>query len=348
MTDFTFAWPAVLLLLPLPWLARRYMPASGQDQPGQLRLPVQSTWLPQQVKQTQATPRLDLVWLSICWLLLILALTRPQLLGPAMPVAQVGRDLMMAVDTSQSMLEEDFVINNQAVNRLTAVQAIAGKFIEERAQDRIGLILFGDIPYLQSPLTFDHTSLRILLSEAFAGMAGGRTAIGDSIGMAVKTLQNQPAESRVLILLTDGENTSGELSPEAAVKLAQEIDLKIYTIGIGQDPGTQMNNHLNSLFGGQAPLSNFFNMQNAPAPIDEESLKMIADATKGRYFRARETKELRKIYDMIDALETREDDSEFVRPAEDLFHWPLFACTLMLLIYLSERHTQINWRPWRA
>lgn len=348
MTDFSIAWPAVLLLLPLPWLARRYLKPSGALQHEQLRLPIEADWIPQQVQGRAKTNMFDLIWLTIAWLLLILALCRPQFLGPPMPVTQAGRDLMMAVDTSQSMLEEDFEINGQVVNRLIAVQAIASKFIEERKQDRIGLILFGDVPYLQSPLTFDHSSLNTLLMEAFAGMAGGRTAIGDTIGMAVKTLQDQPAESRVLILLTDGENTSGQLSPEAATELAQEIDLKIYTIGIGADPNDRLSKKFDQMFGNRSTLTQFLNMQNGPAPIDESSLKAIAQATGGKFFRAKETAELREIYGIIDALERREDESEFLRPAKDLFFWPLLASILMLLIYLSERHTTINWRPWRA
>lgn len=347
VSDIVIAWPGVLLLLPLPWLARRYLSPIGKGGTGQLRLPIQAKWIPEHQVEVPDTQILDLVWLTITWLLLILALCRPQILGPIMPVEQAGRDLMLAVDTSQSMLERDFEIQGQAVDRLTAVQAIAGKFIEERPQDRIGLILFGDIPYLQSPLTFDHTSLNILLQEAFAGMAGGRTAIGDSIGMAVKTLQDQPAESRVLILLTDGENTSGQLTPEEATKLAQEIDLKIYTIGVGQDPPDLMNRGFGDLLGNQSSLRQLLAMQGQAAPIDETTLKAIAEATNGQYFRARETEELREIYNLINKLERRKDESDFIRPSKDLFHWPLLLSIIMLLIYLSERHTQINWRPWR-
>ena len=348
MTELHFAWPGMLLLLPLPWIARRYLRPTGNTQAGQLRLPIEAEFVPHEVKQTDPTDKLDLVWLSITWILLIIAMCRPQFLGEPLPMTQSGRDLMLAVDTSQSMLEQDFEVNGQIVDRLQAVQAIASKFIEERKQDRLGLILFGDIPYLQSPLTFDHTSLTILLNEAFAGMAGTRTAIGDTIGMAVKTLQHQPAESRVLILLTDGENTAGELTPENAVKLAQEIVLKIYSIGIGLDPNEKMNPRLKQLFG-QSPFNSFFSMANSTGAIDEETLKMIADETGGQYYRAKETDQLRDIYNKIDELEKREEeDASFIRPSKDVFFWPLLGTVLMILIYLSERHTQINWRFWRA
>lgn len=328
MNEYTIAWPAVLLLIPLPWLARRYLTPRGHTQAGELRLPIKANWIPNQPQPTQATPKLDLVWLWMSYLLLIMALARPQILGPPQTTSQEGRDIMLAVDISGSMEEPDFVINGRRVDRLSAVKAIASRFILERPSDRIGLILFGTTPYLQSPLTFDHTSLSILLQEAFIGMAGPGTAIGDTINMAVKTLRDQPAESRVLILLTDGQNSPPLTAPEQALPFAQEIDLKIYTIGLGRKPSS-------------------FSLRRTPT-FDEGTLVTIAEETKGRFFRAQDTEELREIYNIIDKLEKREDDQSFIRPSHDLFHWPLFGSVLMLLIYLSERHTHINWRPWRA
>lgn len=347
MSDFTIAWPGVLLLLPLPWLARRYLTPRGSEEAGQLRMPIQANWIPNQVKQTKPSPKLDLFWLAVTYFLLIIALCRPQILGPAVPVTQAGRDIMLAIDTSKSMEETDFVIERRRVDRLAAVKAIASQFVEERDQDRIGLILFGSIPYLQAPLTFDHTSLNTLLQESFIAMAGPGTAIGDTIAMAVKTLKDQPAQSRVLILLTDGQNTHGDLSPEQAIEFAKEIDLKIYAIGIGQDPQETLNSNINNLFG-NSTIDQLFASRLQRPTFDEATLKMIATETQGRFFRAKDTEELREIYDIIDEVEKREDESEFIRPSRDLYHWPLFASILMLLVYLSERHTAINWRPWRA
>jgi len=343
--DLSFAWPAVALLLPLPWLAWRYLQPRSDLQSSALRLPIDADWVPKSssARQSQAS-RFDLLWMVAVWLLLILALSRPQLLGPPVAIERSGRDLMLAVDTSDSMAEADFELLGQRVDRLTAVQAIAGDFIRERSEDRVGLILFGDIPYLQSPLTFDHASLVQLLNEAFVGIAGARTAIGDSIAMAVKTLQKQPTESRVLILLTDGTNTSGTLMPDAATKLAKDIGLKIYTIGIGQDPDPTTQQRLRDLMSGSSYADQFFNRFALGNPIDEETLQMIADETGGQYFRARETKELSQIYQEIDELEQRTESGQFLRREKDLFFWPAALSLLMLTSFLLTRHTRFNWR----
>lgn len=142
---------------------------------------------------------------------------------------------MLAVDLSGSMEMEDFVVADQVVNRLVATQQVAGQFIERRTGDRVGLILFGEKAYLQAPLTFDRTTVRTLLDEAVIGLAGDKTAIGDAIGLAIKRLRNNPAHQRVLILLTDGANTAGEIPPLQAAELAAQEGLRIHTIGVGAD-----------------------------------------------------------------------------------------------------------------
>jgi Mg-chelatase subunit ChlD len=156
--------------------------------------------------------------------------------GRAGAAAAAGRDLMLAVDISGSMREEDMLIGNQVVDRLTAVKAVAGDFIERREGDRIGLILFGQQAYLQTPLTFDRATARTLLFESAVGLAGRETAIGDAIGLAVKRLRDAPAAERVLVLLTDGANTAGSIAPLKAAELANEAGMRIHTIGVGGDP----------------------------------------------------------------------------------------------------------------
>lgn len=217
---------------------------------------------------------------------------------------------MLAIDLSGSMKEQDFIINNQAIDRLTATKIVASEFIEQRTGDRLGLILFGTNAYLQTPLTFDRKTVQILLNESALGLAGESTAIGDAIGLAVKRLQAQKTGSRVLILLTDGANTAGKVSPIKAAEIAAQNQLKIYTIGIGADEMI-----VRSFFGSQRV--------NPSRDLDEKTLTAIAEKTGGRYFRARNTEELQQIYKILDKLEPVEKDKQFFRPRSELFFWPL-------------------------
>jgi Ca-activated chloride channel family protein len=230
---------------------------------------------------------------------------------------------MLAVDTSGSMERPDFLLKGNAIDRLTAVKAIAGEFIQGRQGDRVGLILFGQRAYLQTPLTFDRTTVRTMLHEAEIGIAGKETAIGDAIGLAIKRLQQRPQNSRVLILLTDGANTAGEVEPAQAAQLAKEAGLRIHTIGIGAD---------------RMEVPSFFGTQtvNPSADLDENMLRLIADTTGGSYFRARDTQSLEGVYEKIDALEPVQSDSRVFRPIDELFFWPL-AMSYALLILLGAR-----------
>lgn len=229
-----FAWPWLLLCLPLPWLVRRFLPASSNHQEQALHVPFLDDFSPLQQSRGGLYKNRWLMFLaSIAWCCLVIAAARPQWSGEALDIPLTGRDLMLAVDLSASMSIEDFELNGQQVNRLQAVKQVAGEFIQQRQGDRIGLILFGEQAYLQTPLTFDTRTVNTMLQEALIGIAGKATAIGDSIGLAIKRLNNQSAQSRVLILLTDGENTAGEVSPLKAAELAASQNLKIYTIGVG-------------------------------------------------------------------------------------------------------------------
>ncbi|NNM01299.1 MAG: VWA domain-containing protein, partial [Gammaproteobacteria bacterium] len=231
-------------------------------------------------------------------------------LGPAVEVPVSGRDLMLAVDLSRSMEQTDFIINNRQVDRLTAAKSVAARFIERRVGDRLGLILFGSQAYMQVPLTFDRTTVNTLLDEAQIGLAGTQTAIGDAIGLAVKRLRDQPSSSQVLILMTDGSNTAGEVEPELAARLAADIGLRIHTIGIGADEMLRR-----SLFGSYRV--------NPSADLDEVTLAAVAENTGGRYFRARDVDEFEQIYALIDQMEPVQQSGEQFRPRTPLFPWPL-------------------------
>ena len=315
-----FAWLWALLALPLPLLTRWLLPARNPVEQAALKVPFLEDI---SELQTQSILKKDSwsLWLAVAvWILLVIACARPQWLGEPIEQAISGRDLMMAVDLSRSMEAQDFMINKRAVDRLTAIKSIASDFINRRAGDRLGLILFGTQAYLQTPLTFDRKTVQTLLDEAVIGLAGDNTAIGDAIGLAVKRLKDQPANSHVLILLTDGANTAGEVSPLKAAELAAENGLKIYTIGVGAD---------------EMLVPSFFGSHkvNPSLDLDEKTLVKIAESTGGSYYRARNTEELNNIYMRLDELEPVEKDKQYFRPRTELFIYPL-ALALGLLAVL--------------
>ncbi|HIA44444.1 MAG TPA: VWA domain-containing protein [Methylococcaceae bacterium] len=319
-----FEWLWLLAALPLPWLAHLLPPIIQHNQAA-LRVPFiedfQSDTPEKRIINAKSWP----FYLAIiAWCCLIIAGIRPQWLGEPVEMAITGRDLMMAVDLSRSMEEQDFLIQQKPVDRLTATQAVASQFIKRRAGDRIGLILFGSQAYLQTPLTFDRQTVMTLLNEAAIGLAGESTSIGDAIGLAVKRLRSQPSNSRVLILMTDGANTAGVISPLKAADLAAENQLKIYTIGIGADEMI-----VRSLFGNRRV--------NPSRDLDEKTLTAIANKTGGQYFRARNTDEFNTIYALLDELEPIEKDKQFFRPKTELYAWPLgLSLFLMLLIVILK------------
>lgn len=262
-----------------------------------------------------------MLWRSLVlllWLCIIIAGSQPKWVGDAITLPSSGRDLLLAVDISGSMGTEDMSLNGQMVTRLAAVKAVVGEFVERRRGDRLGLILFGSQAYLQAPLTFDRNTINTLLTETPLGIAGGKTAIGDAIGLSVKRLLDRPAANRVLILLTDGVNNVGEVSPIQAAKLAAQEGITIYTIGFGADE--------------MAVSGLLFNRTvNPSAELDTETLTEIASLTGGLYQRARSTQELANIYLALDELEPIEVDQETYRPEKSLFFWPLGSALVLSL-----------------
>jgi len=306
-----FAWPWAFLALPLPWAARRFLAASDAARQAALRAPFLAELQDLPAAQAVSTSQPGTLWLAVCaWILLVTAVARPQWLGEPIELAMSGRDLMLAVDLSGSMDIRDFKLKGREVDRLTATKAVAGEFIERRAGDRIGLILFGDRAYLQAPLTFDRKTVHTLLEESAIGLAGEKTAIGDAIGLGVKRLRDNPENQRVLILLSDGANTAGAVQPLQAAELAAKEKLKIYTIGVGAD---------------EMIVRDFFGSRrvNPSEDLDEKTMTALAEKTGGKYFRARDTAELEKIYAMLDELEPVERDKRYYRPHSELFPWPL-------------------------
>ena len=318
---WALAWWWMLLVLPLPWLLRRSTKQQKLDRGAALTVPSTSP-LAGLVESGPGVRRRGwpAVLLWSVWALAVLAAARPQYIGDPLALPVSGRDLLLAVDLSGSMEEQDFVLAGSPVDRLTATKAVADAFIEQRVGDRLGLILFGREAYLQTPLTFDRQTVRTLLLESVIGLAGKETAIGDAIGLAIRTLEDAGIEDgrRVLILLTDGANTAGEVDPLKAAELAAERSMVIYSIGVGADSMT-----VRTLFGER--------QINPSADLDEATLARIAEITGGRYFRARDTEELVEIYEILDELEPAESDEAGYRPVTDFFYWPLAAVVFLSL-----------------
>lgn len=310
------AWPWMAVLLPLPWLLYRWR-KPAQPRSSTVFVPMALT-LTRGAADTDSVTRLGRWILVAIWLLLVGAAMRPQWLGEPQPVPTTGRRLMLAIDASGSMATRDMA---GGWSRLRVVQEVAGRFIDGRHGDRVGLILFGTQPYLQAPLTADLTTVHRFLDEAVVGVAGNETAIGDAIGLAIKRLRAEsnsghpvPPGQTVLVLLTDGGNDAGAMPPLEAAKLAAQSGLRIYTIGVGA-----------------AEDSGFFGMGGGNSDLDEDTLKQIARTTGGEYFRATDVNALQAVYRQIDRLEPAAGTRQWLRPADERFDWPLGVALLLSL-----------------
>jgi Ca-activated chloride channel family protein len=331
---WSLAWPWMLLALPLPLLVRKLTPPVVGTQDAGLRVP-SFRGFSVLADRSEVEQLLNWrFWIAvIAWALLVLAAARPERIGDELDVPVSGRNLMLAVDLSGSMDAKDFELGSRRVDRLTATKAVAGDFINRREGDRIGLILFGERAYLQVPLTLDRQTVNTLLLEAFIGLAGEKTAIGDAITLAVKRIHDQGSEAgeQVLILLTDGANTAGEIDPLKAAELAQQIGLRVYTIGIGAEQMV-----VSSITGGMRRV-------NPSADLDEETLTQIASLTGGRYFRAKDTAGLQDIYRLLDEMEPVAEPEAGFRPVKSLFYWPL-AGSFMLAAFLALMNLLAGWK----
>jgi Ca-activated chloride channel family protein len=307
------AWPWMLLALPLPWLASRWLPPAP-PQGAALFLPFAAALAAPPAATTARRPRARQALFALVWLLLVAAAVRPQWLGDPQPVPSTGRRLLLAVDVSGSMATQDMAGNE---SRLQVVQQVAGDFIGHRHGDQVGLILFGTRPYLQAPLSTDIDTVDQFLNEAMVGVAGPATAIGDAIGLAIKRLKAQAqrdgaAAETVLVLLTDGASNAGAMPPLAAATLAAKEGLRIYTIGVGAAPG-----------------SGLFGLGGGNDDLDEATLKAIARITGGEYFRATDADALQRVYARIDKLEPAAGRDQWLRPRSEWFAWPLALALLL-------------------
>ncbi|NJN47630.1 MAG: VWA domain-containing protein [Candidatus Competibacteraceae bacterium] len=309
------AYPWLLVLLPLPWLVRRFMSPHRQIRLGLYapfidRLAELTGQTPQSGATVAANPPMQLLLMLVIWCLLVVALARPVWLDDPLVKVIPARDLLVAIDLSGSMEREDFSDEKgQQLSRMDGVKQVLDAFLANRDGDRVGLIFFGTGAFVQAPFTDDLQVVQLLLEEAQPRMAGPKTALGDAIGLAMTLFERSDLDDRVLILLTDGNDTGSLVPPERAAELAKQRNVVIHAIGVGD-----------STAAGEEPL-------------DEKLLQQITQATGGEYFFAADRANLTGVTEKIDALTPREAETITHRPRFDLFHWPLGVALLLSLPY---------------
>jgi Ca-activated chloride channel homolog len=322
LENIELVWWWMLFLLPLPLVVYRFFPPIKQ------KAAIPLHYLPPVDQLNKPNDWLIKLLACLIWILVIWAAARPVWFGEPITTQPKHRDLMLVVDLSYSMSKQDMRNGDEYVDRLTAVKQVLGPFIEQRKGDRLGLILFADHAYLQTPLTFDRTTVAEQLNQTILRLIGTNTAIGEGIGLATKNFIDSDAPQRVMILLSDGSNTAGILDPLEAAKIAKKYHATIYTVGVGA---------------GEMVVNELFMTRkvNTALDLDEKTLKAIAQETGGQYFRARDQKELATIYDTINQLEPVQQASQTWRPQIEWFTYPLILAHLLSVILFVMRRNHV-------
>ena len=320
MIEFVYPWAFVLIFLPI--LVTLLAPAY-KERKSSIKVPYFARLVdvtgekPQSGAVLLSRNNLQHLLIAFSWLCIVTAIAKPEMIGAPINQEKSARDLMIAVDLSGSMSVEDFTLpetkdETEKVNRLVAVKHVLNTFVKGREHDRLGLILFGDAPYLQAPFTDDIATWQELLNESDIGMAGQSTAFGDAIGLAISVFEQSDTQNRVLIVLTDGNDTASKVPPVEAAKVAAAHDIKIYTIAIG-DPTAV-----------------------GEEKVDLEVLKEMAEITQGKSFQALNSNELLTVYAEIDKLEPQQFDSLSFRPRVSIHHYPiaLFVSIYLLALFI--------------
>ncbi|MCF7480331.1 VWA domain-containing protein [Vibrio sp. J1-1] len=319
--NIEFVWWWALLLLPLPLLVYKLLPQESQ------RAEIKLAYLPDNTHSNKPKQWLQKTLSIAIWTLLVIACARPVWFGDPIEFQPKYRDLMLVVDLSGSMQKEDMNLDGEFTDRLTAVKKVLSDFVTQRKGDRLGVVLFGDHAYLQTPLTADRQAVIQQINQTVIGLVGKSTAMGDGIGLGTKTFVDSDAPQRVMILLSDGGNTAGVLDPIEAAEIAKKYNATIYTVGIGA---------------GEMMVKEFFMTRkvDTAADLDEKTLTQIAEVTGGQYFRARDAKQLERIYETINQLEPVSSDTQTWRPQSEWFRYPLSAALglSVLLFFLRRKH----------
>lgn len=312
---FSFLWPLCAFLLPLPWIVRHILPAQKQEDTSTSTHAIYVPFFNRleripsaQVKNAPKTSaKLPAFW---GWVFLVVACMRPAWIGDPLPFNQPAHNVILTMDVSGSMGEQDFNMYMHPMTRLDMLKEISTDFVQQRQGDNLGLVIFGSEAYTYAPLSPDIKTLKNLIGEIGLGIAGEQTALGEALALAVQAGTSAPADSQIIILLSDGYANAGQVKVEEAIQLAQNQKVKVYTVGIGSD--AQM-------------VKNFFGtfQVNPSLDLDEKTLKKIADETGGKYFRAKTSEDMKEIYQIINRLEPILGATEFIRPQKGLFYWPL-------------------------
>ncbi|AEX25070.1 vWA domain-containing protein [Vibrio natriegens] len=317
--NIEFVWWWALILLPLPLLVYKLLPRESQQ--AEIKL----AYLPDNTHSNKPKQKLQKTLSIAIWTLLIIACARPVWFGDPIEFQPKYRDLMLVVDLSGSMQKEDMNLDGEFTDRLTAVKKVLSDFVAKRKGDRLGVVLFGDHAYLQTPLTADRQAVIQQINQTVIGLVGQSTAMGDGIGLGTKTFVDSNAPQRVMVLLSDGGNTAGVLDPIEAAEIAKKYNATIYTVGVGA---------------GEMMVKEFFMTRkvDTAADLDEKTLTQIAEVTGGQYFRARDTEQLENIYETINQLEPVSSDTQTWRPQSEWFRYPLSAALgLSVLLFLLRR-----------
>ena len=339
MIEFSWGW--VYLLLPVPLLAglktRKFTQKnSAINIPPGLRDALTETQDNSARGFGNHYRTIRLLLLSISWLALLTAIAQPHKAQHNLAQPASGRAMVVTIDLSTSMERQDFSINNESVDRLTAVKNVASQFIANRKGDRVGLVLFGSDAFIASPLSYDLSSVSSILMSSGIGMAGRTTAIGDALGLAIQSLRQDPATEKAIVLLSDGTNNAGSVEPEDAAALAKSLGIVVYTIGLGSDESSATQQ-----------------FQSASADLDENTLKTIAASSGGAFFRARTSDELQSVYNEIDKLssaEVRAPPLIIKQDFRNLFVIIALLCFVLIFflrIWLTQQPTQGTQLPWQ-
>ncbi|MGV2987701.1 vWA domain-containing protein [Vibrio sp. E150_011] len=322
MMSFSFEWWGMFLLAPLPYLAYRLMAPNATSNP--IILPHLTT-MPSQANRKS---RLNQCLAVMAWLLLLTASARPVWYGAPVDIQPKHRDMMLVIDLSYSMSQEDMAYKGQYIDRLSTVKHVVSDFVDKRKGDRMGLVYFADHAYLQTPLTFDRETIKRQINQTVLKLIGTQTAIGDGIGLATKTFVDGNAPQRVMILLSDGSNNAGVLDPIEAAEIAKKYQTVIYTIGVGA---------------GEMQVKDFFMTRtvNTAEDLDEEALQKIASMTGGQYFRARNAQDLEKIYDTINTLQPITQATQSWRPKTEWFWLPCLLALMLLSTLIVIRREDV-------
>ncbi len=312
---YELAYPWALALLPLPLLVWWLLPPY-REETASIRLPffgeiaAAAGLTPASGAVVPRTTWTQKLLAPVCWGLVVLAVARPQLVEPPIEKTQPARDLLLALDLSQSMDTRDFRDpSGQVIPRVDAVRTVVDDFVTRRTGDRIGLIVFGDAAYPQVPFTLDHRTVRAMLAETEPGMAGPRTAMGDAIGLGIKMFEPSQAPEKVLILLTDGNDTASKMPPAKAAEIARDQKIRVHTVGIGDPAAT------------------------GEGKLDTGALEQIASTTGGRYFFGQDQERLAEIYATLDRITPANQKTLSWRPKRELFQWPLGVALALLLLF---------------